>query len=76
VGNNGNAAGSLATMAGVLSGTGDLSINGGGFNGTLNLTADNTSPRWRRHPIQCRWFAWDATGPARRSAGLSISDPT
>lgn len=42
VGNNGNAAGSLATLAGVLSGTGDLSINGGGFNGTLNLTADNT----------------------------------
>jgi fibronectin-binding autotransporter adhesin len=42
VGNNGNAAGSLATMAGVLSGTGDLSIGGGGFNGTLNLTAVNT----------------------------------
>jgi fibronectin-binding autotransporter adhesin len=42
VGNNGNAAGSLATMAGVISGTGDLSIGGGGFNGTLNLTAVNT----------------------------------
>src|SRR5262249_25589028 len=28
--------------SGVLSGTGDLSINGGGFNGIVNLTADNT----------------------------------
>jgi fibronectin-binding autotransporter adhesin len=42
VGNNGNTLGSLAVMAGVLSGIGDLSINGGGFNGTLDLTADNT----------------------------------
>jgi fibronectin-binding autotransporter adhesin len=42
VGNNGNAAGSLAVMAGVLSGSGDLSINGGGFDGTLDLTAANT----------------------------------
>jgi fibronectin-binding autotransporter adhesin len=42
VGNNGNTAGSLAIMAGVLSGSGDLSINGGGFNGTLELTAANT----------------------------------
>jgi len=42
VGNNGNKAGSLAIMAGVLSGSGDLSINGGGFNGTLELTAANT----------------------------------
>jgi autotransporter-associated beta strand protein len=42
VGNNGNAAGSLATMSGVISGNGDLSIGGGGFNGTLNLTAHNT----------------------------------
>lgn len=40
--NNGNAAGSIVTMSGVLSGTGDLSINGGGFNGTVNLTANNT----------------------------------
>jgi fibronectin-binding autotransporter adhesin len=40
--NNGNAAGSIVTMSGVISGTGDLSINGGGFNGTVNLTADNT----------------------------------
>src|SRR5262249_15408998 len=42
VGNNGNAAGSLVTMAGVLSGSGDLSIGGGGFNGTVNLSAVNT----------------------------------
>jgi fibronectin-binding autotransporter adhesin len=42
VANNGNKAGSLATMSGVISGSGDLSIGGGGFNGTLNLTAVNT----------------------------------
>jgi autotransporter-associated beta strand protein len=42
VANNGNPAGSIATMSGVISGNGDLSIGGGGFNGTLNLTAVNT----------------------------------
>jgi autotransporter-associated beta strand protein len=42
VGNNGNAAGSTAIMAAVISGSGDLSINGGGLNGTLVLTAANT----------------------------------
>ncbi len=41
VANNGNAA-SAATMSGVISGTGDLSVGGGGFNGVLNLTAINT----------------------------------
>jgi autotransporter-associated beta strand protein len=43
VGNNGvSVAGSTAIMSGVLSGTGDLSIGGGGFNGTLELTAAET----------------------------------
>ena len=42
VANNGNALGSSATMSGVISGAGDLSIGGGGFNGTLNLAATNT----------------------------------
>ena len=42
VANNGNPSGSVATMSGVISGSGDLSIGGGGFNGTLNLTAVNT----------------------------------
>jgi fibronectin-binding autotransporter adhesin len=34
--------GSVATMSGVISGSGNLSIGGGGFNGALNLTAVNT----------------------------------
>ena len=43
VGNNGNAAGSTATLSGVISGSGEpRSVGGGGFNGTLILTADNT----------------------------------
>lgn len=42
VANNGNVSGSSATMSGVISGNGDLSIGGGGFNGTLNLSAVNT----------------------------------
>jgi autotransporter-associated beta strand protein len=42
VGNNGNVLGSTAIMSGVISGNGDLSIGGGGFNGTLILTANNT----------------------------------
>ncbi len=45
VGNNGNTAGSEATLSGVISSEtspGDLSIGGGGFNGTLILTAANT----------------------------------
>jgi fibronectin-binding autotransporter adhesin len=42
VANNGNVSGSSATISGVISGAGDLSIGGGGFNGTLNLSALNT----------------------------------
>ncbi len=42
VGNNGNALGSTAIMAGVISGSSGLSIGGGGFNGTLVLAAANT----------------------------------
>jgi fibronectin-binding autotransporter adhesin len=45
VGNNGTAAGSTAIMSGVISSTtssGDLSVGGGGFNGTVILTAPET----------------------------------
>ena len=45
VANNGNAAGSMATMSGVISSNsapGTLSVGGGGFTGTLNLTGANT----------------------------------
>jgi fibronectin-binding autotransporter adhesin len=40
--NGTSTAGSTAIMSGILSGGGDLSINGGGYNGTLELTAANT----------------------------------
>jgi autotransporter-associated beta strand protein len=42
VANNGIPTGSVATMSGVISGSGNLSVGGGGFNGALNLTAVNT----------------------------------
>ena len=42
VGDNGNPAGSVATMSGVISGSGGLSIGGGGFNGNLILSSINT----------------------------------
>ncbi len=42
VADNGNTAGSNATLSGILSGTGGLFVNGGGYNGTLNLSGANT----------------------------------
>ena len=42
VANNGNTLGSTAILSGVISGSGDLSVGGGGFNGTLELTGTDT----------------------------------
>jgi len=42
VANNGIAAGSVATISGVISGSSDISIGGGGFNGTLIFSGANT----------------------------------
>jgi fibronectin-binding autotransporter adhesin len=72
VGNNGDAAGSVATMSGVIAGSGGLSIGGGGFNGSLILTAINTYTGATE--IQSGTLALGGSGSIASSSGLTI-DP-
>ena len=72
VGDNGNPAGSVATMSGVISGSGDLSIGGGGFNGTLILSAVNTYTGATE--IHSGTLALGGSGSIASSSGLTI-DP-
>ena len=72
VGNNGDPAGSVATMSGVISGSGGLNINGGGFNGTLILTAINTYTGATE--VQSGTLALGGSGSIASSSGLTV-DP-
>jgi fibronectin-binding autotransporter adhesin len=72
VGNNGDPAGSVATMSGVIAGSGGLSINGGGFNGTLILTAINTYTGPTE--IQSGTLSLGGSGSIASSSGLTV-DP-
>ncbi len=72
VANNGTPAGSIATMSGIISGNGDLSIGGGGFNGTLNLTAVNTYTGLTF--VDSGTLALSGAGSIASSSGLVLSN--
>ncbi len=72
VGDNGNPAGSVATMSGVISGSGNLSIGGGGFNGTLILSAIETYTGATE--IHSGTLSLGGSGSIASSSGLTI-DP-
>jgi autotransporter-associated beta strand protein len=72
VGDNGNPAGSVATISGVISGSGGLSIGGGGFNGNLILSAINTYTGATE--IHSGTLSLGGSGSIASSSGLTI-DP-
>ena len=72
VGDNGNPAGSVATMSGVITGSGNLSVGGGGFNGTLILSAVNTYTGTTE--VRSGTLALAGAGSIGSSSGLTI-DP-
>jgi fibronectin-binding autotransporter adhesin len=72
VANNGNALGSTAIMSGVISGAGDLSIGGGGFNGTLVLSAANTYTGGTY--VNSGTLAFSGNGSIADSSGLFIAN--
>lgn len=72
VANNGNALGSTAIMSGVISGSGDLSIGGGGFNGTLVLSAAETYTGGTY--VNSGTLAFSGNGSIADSSGLFITN--
>ncbi|MDR3468293.1 MAG: autotransporter domain-containing protein [Xanthobacteraceae bacterium] len=72
VANNGIAAGSVATISGAITGSGDLSIGGGGFNGTLILSGANSYTG--ATVVNSGTLALSGSGSIASSSSLTLSN--